>query len=162
MPTYTEAQIRTAAEAEIQAAASTAVVFPWWNLDPDVNMWPGQLIPETGADAGKVHGYVLTPARIITIGGDDTGRVNTSRTRFAFGYDIIGIHYQDTGTRTANSDQKFVAELRAICERFANATAFKDTALARSHVPTFPVIDLRMIGGALRHFTVGSLTVEQC
>jgi hypothetical protein len=71
------------------------------------------------------------------------------------------MHFHDTGNREANSDLKFSAELDAICDKFNNALDFKDTALARSHVPAFDVY-LKMLGGALRHCALGSLMVEQC
>lgn len=161
MPTYTEAQIREAIENVVKTAAPAAVVFPWWCLDPDPNAWPAQLTPETGADTGKTHGYVITRRRTEPVGGGDDGRVNVCKVRRGFNYDIIGLHFHDTGTRTANSDLKFSAELDAICNAFSNATVFKGTALARSHVPEFTA-DLRMLGGALRHFALGSVTVEQC
>jgi hypothetical protein len=162
MPTYTEAQIREAIETEIKLAAPNAVVFPWWNLSGDMDTWPGKLIPETGPDAGKVHGYVLTRGQIGQIGGGEDGRVTLCRVRPAFTYEIVGMHFHDTGNRTANSDLKFNAELDAISERFKDLTNFTGTALARVHMPRFGQVDLKVLGGALRHFALGSLVAEQC
>lgn len=160
MATYTEEQIRAAIETVIKTAAPSAVVFPWWCLSGDINTWPGKLIPQSGDDADKVHGYVLTRRRTEPIRGGDDGRVNACKVRRAFRYDIIGLHYHDTGNRTANSDLKFNAELDAICDAFVVVSSLP-AALARSHVPDFNV-DLRLIGGALRHIALGSLVVEQC
>jgi hypothetical protein len=161
MATYTEEQIRVAIEAIIKQMAPDAVVFPWWNLSGDINTWPGKLVPKTGADEGKVHGYVLSRGRREPLHGGDDGRVNACKVRLGFRYDIVGIHFHDTGNRTANSDLKFNAELDRICDRFNNALDFADTALARAHVPTFDVY-LRMLGGTLCHCALGSLMVEQC
>lgn len=161
MSTFTEAQIREAIKEVVEAAAPLAVVFSWWCLRPDPNTWPGILTPTSGADSDKPHGYVITRRRTEPTGGGDDGRINVCRVRRLFNYDIIGIHYHDTGNEDANSDLKFNAELDAICDSFINKENFQDTALARSHVPEFAV-DLRMLGGSLKHFALGSLVVEQC
>jgi hypothetical protein len=161
MASYTEAQIREAIETVIKQAAPDAVVFPWWNLSGDINAWPGKLVPQTGPDKDKVHGYVVSRGRTEPIHGGDDGRINACRVRRGFRYDIVGLHFHDTGNRMANSDLKFNAELDRICDKFNNALDFRDTALARSHVPTFDVF-LRLLGGAMRHCALGSLMVEQC
>lgn len=160
MATYTEAQIREAIKGVIATAAPNAVVFSWWNLHADMNAWPGKLTPLSGADANKVHGYVITRRRTEPINGDFDGRINGCKVRRDFNYSIIGIHFHETGNEDSNSDLTFNAELDAICDAFIVASSLP-AALSRSHVPDFNV-DLRMIGGAMRHFAVGSLVVEQC
>lgn len=160
MADFTEAQIRKAIKDAVQEAAPNAIVFSWWCLHPDMNAWPGKLTPTTGNDAGKAHGYVITRRRTDPVRGGDTGRVNPCQVVRGFTYDIIGLHFHDTGKETANSDLEFQAELDAICDKFV-ATKNLPPALKRSHVPTFSA-DLRMLGGAIRHFAIGSLVVEQC
>src|SRR5687767_2207847 len=116
MATYTEAQIREAIEGVIKQAAPDAVVFPWWNLSGDLNAWPGELGPQTGPDKGKVHGCVISRGRTEPVRGGDDGRVSTCKVKRGFRYDIVGLHFHDTGNRMANSDLRFNAELDAICD----------------------------------------------
>src|SRR5262245_44509336 len=112
MPTYTEAQMRASLEEEIKAAAELAVVFPWWALGGDERKWPGKLV--SPADGDRVHGYVITRRQTSAV------RENPHCVRRFFTYHIRGLHWYETGDRTANSDLLYNAELDAICARFAN------------------------------------------
>ena len=49
--TYTESNVRSAIESLIQTAAPNAVVFPWWVLGYQRDVWPGLL--RSDADGGK-------------------------------------------------------------------------------------------------------------
>jgi hypothetical protein len=157
MPTYTEAAMRAALEAEIKGAAPAAVVFSWWNLSGDDRTWPGKLTPTTGADAGKVHGYVITRRRTYA------ERYNPACVRRFFTYQIRGLRFHETGNRTANSDLAYNAELDAICERFANKSSLPDAIrrIAESSELDF-TIDLNLYGSQILHRAVGSITIEQC
>jgi hypothetical protein len=157
MATFTEAEMRAALEAEIQAAAPAAVVFSWWNLSGNESAWPGKLTPETGADAGKVHGYVITRRRTFA------ERENPNCVRRFFTYQIRGLRFHETGNRTANSDLAYNAELDAICERFANKSNLPPVIrqIAKDSELDFTV-DLNMYGGQLLHRAVGQITIQQC
>lgn len=154
MPTFTEAQMRTALETVIATAAPKAVVFPWWALGHDQNEWPGMLKPATGLDAGKVHGYVIT--RTNTEGE----RKNPQCVTRLFAYDIWGFHFNETGTRVTNTDQTFSAELDAITSAFINAATLPEAVRQVEEELSFR-IDLDIFGGELLHYATGRLVLRQ-
>lgn len=155
MPTYTESQIRAAIAQVITAAARNAVVFPWWSLGEDSNDWPGQLKPEGGDDAGKVHGYVIT--RTSTEGE----RKNPQCVTRLFSYDVWGFHFYDSESKSAsNSDLTFNAELDAICNAFITAENLPAELQRVSEEPSFR-LDLDIFGGELLHYATGRLVVTQ-
>lgn len=149
---YTDAQVRTAIEAVIVAAAPLAVVYPWWVLGADSAIWAGVL--KSSSDGNRVHGYVLTRSRNV---GVERGLRCVERT---WSYDVWGFHHYSTGNRTANSDLDFNAELDAI------ALAFDDVASLPAQLkrrdPLEWQVDLNVYGGELLHFAVGQLTLEAC
>lgn len=156
MPTYTEAQMREAIETEIKAAAPKAVVFPWWALGGDERQWPGKLV--STADEKRVHGYVITPSRTYSV------RESASCVRQRFTYEIRGLRwYDDTGTRIANSDLAYTAELVAICGRFANRNTLPKAInrIVEDGELDFR-INLNLYGGQLLHRSSGQITIEQC
>lgn len=153
MATYTESQIRTAIASVITAAATSAVVFPWWVLGHDQNAWPGLLI--SAADGSKTHGYVIT--RTVTEGE----RKNPQCVTRTFSYDIWAFHwYDDSSTSAANSDLAFNAELNAICDAFINAATLPVELQRVEEEPSFR-IDLDIFGGELLHYATGRLVVVQ-
>jgi hypothetical protein len=154
MPTlFTEAQIRTAIETVLTANAPNAVVFPWWVLGHDQNMWPGLLKPASGPDVDKVHGYVITREQT------DGERKNPQCVTRDFSYAIWGFRFYETGTMSANSDLSFNAELDAICNAFVIGSSLP-LELGRAEPPQFR-IDLDLFGGELLHYAIGRLVVEQ-
>jgi hypothetical protein len=155
MPDFTEAQMREAIEAEIIAAAPLAKVFPWWSLGEDESEWPGQLV--SPADGDRVHGYVITRRRTFA------ERENPGCVRRFFTYQIRGLRFYETGTRTANSDLTYNAELDAICARFANKNTLPKAIkrIAEDSELDFTV-DLNVFGGQLLHRSIGEMTIEQC
>src|SRR5262245_38433276 len=153
---YTEAQMRAALQAEIEAAAPLAVVFPWWALGHDPNEWPGIL--KSPADSDRVHGYVITRRRTF---GE---RENPNCVRRFFTYQIRGLRwYDETGNEDANSDLAYNAELDAIGARFANKSSLPAPLkrIAEESELNFDV-DLNVFGGELLHRSVGEITFEQC
>lgn len=157
MPTFTEAQMREAIETEIVAAAPLAVVFPWWVLDGEENEWPAKLV--SSSDSDRVHGYVITRR------GTRTQRENPNCVRRFFTYQIRGLRYYETGTRTSNSDLAYNAELDAICARFANKNRV-DLPQAIKRIAADSELDfradLKIVGGQLLHIALGEITIEQC
>lgn len=151
MATYTDAQIREAIETVLNAKTTNAVVFPWWALSHRPEHWPGQLV--SSAESDRVHGYVVT--RSLT----DGERKNPQCVTRSFNYDIWGFHFYETGTRTANTDFAFNAELDAISDAFIIASSLPP-ALARAEPPSFRV-DLNVFGGEMLHYAIGRLVVEQ-
>jgi len=156
MPTYTETQIRAAIETVINANTTGAVVFPWWVLGDDPNMWPGLL--RSAADGDRVHGYVITRRRI-----DATETVFDRKSPQCadtdLDYAIWGFHFYDTGNRTANTDLTFNAELDAIRNAFTVLNTLP-AELQRAGMPQFDV-DLDIFGGELLHYATGRLVVRQ-
>ena len=161
MPNYTETQMRQAIEGEVIAATTVAavqlaIVFPWWALGGDENQWPAKLISPN--DGNKVHGYVITRKR--TFGK----RINPGCVRRFFTFQIRGLRwYDETGTRTANSDFAYNAELDAIAARFNTKSNLPDSIrrIAEDSELDFSV-DLNLYGGQLLHRSVGEITIEQC
>lgn len=154
MPTFTESQMRLDIETQIIAAAPLAVVFPWWALGEDESQWPGKLI--SSADGDQVHGYVITRRRAFA------ERVNPGCVRNFFTYQIRGLRFYETGTRTANSDLTYNAELDAICARFANKNTLPTSIkrIVEGQELDFR-IDLNIFGGQLLHRSIGEITIEQ-
>lgn len=152
---FTEAQMRAAIETEIIAAAPLSVVWSYWALGGDESQWPGKLV--SAADGDRVHGYVITRRRTFA----DREQPNCVR-RF-FTYQIRGLRYYETGTRAANSDLTYNAELDAICARFANRTTLPKAInrIAEDGELDFR-IDLDIYGGELLHRSIGEITIEQC
>lgn len=150
--TYTDAQVRTAIEGVIQTAASSAVVYPWWVLGVKQDMWPGIL--RSSSDSNRVHAYVFT--RSANLGTEKAMRC-VERT---WSYDLWAFHYYSTGTRTANSDLTFNAELNAIADAFDDVSTLANALKRRE--PIRWTIDLNVYGGELLHFAVGQLTIEAC
>jgi len=150
MPTYTESQIRTAIETVLNANTTNAVVFPWWVLGDDPNMWPGIL---KNAD-GNVHGYVITRQEMA---GE---RKNPQCVTRSFTYAIWGFYYYTTGNRMANTDLTFNAELDAICNAFIIASTLPPE-LQRVEEELDFRIDLDIFGGQLLHYATGRLVVTQ-
>jgi hypothetical protein len=156
MPTFTEAQMREAIEGEIKTAAPLAVVFPFWALGWDERQWPGLL--NSPSDSNRVHGYVITRRRTYA------EREQPNCVRRFFTYQIRGLRwYDDAGTRAANSDLIYNAELDTICARFANRTTLPRSInrIAENSELDFTV-DLNLFGAQLLHRAVGSITIEQC
>lgn len=150
--TYTDAQVRTAIEGVIQTAAPLAVVYPWWVLGTKPDMWPGSL--RASADGNRVHAYVFTRSR-------DEGVEKAMRcVDRLWTYDLWAFHYYSTGTKTANSDLTFNAELNAVAAAFDDVATL--TAALKRRQPLQWNIDLNVYGGELLHFAVGSLTIEAC
>jgi hypothetical protein len=154
MATFTEAQIRAALETIIKAAAPNAVVYPWWVLGHDQNMWPGLLRPSSGPDANKVHGYVITRTQT------DGKRENQQCVERQFSYTVWGFHFYETGDRTANSDLAFNAELDAIADSFIVVSSLPPELRWIDSEPSFRV-DLDVFGAQLLHYAVGQLQVTQ-
>ncbi len=155
MPTYTESQIRAAIRQKIADNAPNAVIFPWWALGHDQNMWPGILKPSSGPDANKVHGYVFT--RTQTEGG----RKNAQCVRREFTYDVWGFYfYDETSTNTTSSDTRFNAEVDAICDAFINAANLPPELQRVKNEPKFQ-LSLGIFGGELLHYATGQLVIEQ-
>lgn len=153
---FTEAQMREAIEAEIIAAAPLAVVWPFWALGGDERLWPGKLV--SVADENRVHGYVITRRETRA------ERAQPNCVRRFFTYQIRGLRwYDEKGTRTANSDLVYNAELDAICARFANKSTLPQAIrrIAENSELNFTV-DLNLYGGELLHRAVGQITIEQC
>jgi hypothetical protein len=156
MPTFTEAQMRADLEGEIKLAAPLAVVFPWWALGGDERTWPGKLV--SPADNNLVHGYVITPNRTYSV------RENPNCLRQFFTYEIRGLRwYDDAGTRAANSDLAYTAELTAICQRFANKPNLPRSIMRIAEGGELDFrINLNLYGGQLLHRSIGQITIEQC
>ena len=147
--------MRLAIEAEIIAAAPLARVYPWWALGEDESEWPGMLV--SPADGDRVHGYVITRRQT------SAERENPGCVRRFFTYQIRGLRFYETGTRTANSDLTYNAELDAICARFANRNTLPKAInrIAEDSELDFTV-DLKIFGGQLLHRSIGEITIEQC
>lgn len=155
MATYTESQIRAAIATVITTAAPNAKVFPWWSLGHEVAEWPGQLIPESGSDAGKVHGYVITRT------GTEGERKNPQCVSRSFSYDIWAFHfYKEDSTSASNSDLTFNTELDAICDAFITASTLPAELQRVEEEPSFR-LDLDIFGGELLHYATGRLVVAQ-
>lgn len=147
--------MRTALEAEIVLAAPLSVVFPWWALGDDENQWPGKLV--SAADGDRVHGYVITRRRTFA------EREQPNCVRRFFTYQIRGLRFYETGTRTANSDLMYNAELDAICARFNSRPDLPQAIrrIAEDSELNF-TIDLAIYGGQMLHRSIGEITIEQC
>src|SRR5262252_1195894 len=143
MPTYTESQIRTAIETVINANTTNAVVFPWWVLGDNPDLWPAIL--KSAGDGDKVHGYVITRQETA---GD---RKNAQCVTRNFSYAIWGFHWYDTGTRTSNTDLTFNGELDAICNALVIAASRPAELQLISEELDFRV-DLDVFGGQLLHY----------
>ena len=150
--TYTESDVRSAIESLIQTAAPNAVVFPWWVLGYQRDVWPGLL--RSDADGGKVHGYVITRSMSD---GTETGMRCVRR---YWSYEIWGFHYYATGNKTSNTDLTFNAEFDAITTAFDDVSTLA-ASLQRRQPPKWNV-DLGVYGGELLHFAVGTITIEAC
>lgn len=152
---FTEAQMREAIEAEIVAAAPLAVVYSWWYLGGDENQWPAKLV--SAADSDRVHGYVITRRRTFA------EREQPNCVRRFFTYQIRGLRFYESGTRAANSDLTYNAELDAICARFANRTTLPRAINRITEGGELDFrIDLNWLGGELLHLSLGEITIEQC
>lgn len=146
--------MREAIEGEIKAAAPKAIVYPWWALGGTESAWPGKLV--SPADDNLVHGYVITPSRTYS------ERENPNCVRQFFTYEVRGLRwYDDAGTRAANSDLDYTAELIAICQRFANKSSLPQSIRRIVNEWDFR-INLNLYGGQLLHRSIGSITIEQC
>lgn len=152
---FTEAQMREAIETEIIAAAPLSVVYSWWILGGDENQWPAKLVSVN--DSNRVHGYVITRRRTFA------DRENPACVRRFFTYQIRGLRFYESGTRTSNSDLTYNAELDAICARFANKNTLPKaiSRIADESELDFRV-DLNWLGGELLHLSLGEITIEQC
>jgi hypothetical protein len=154
--TFTEDEMREDLEGVIQTAAPLAVVFPWFALGGDEQTWPGKLV--SVKDQNRVHGYVITPTRTYSI------RQNPNCLRQFFGYRISGLHWYETGKRTSNSDLIHAAEIRAICQQFANKNDLPKSIrriVSEGRELDFQ-INLKQYGGRLLHRSGGEITIEQC
>jgi hypothetical protein len=150
--TYTDAQVRTAIETVIQTAAPLAVVYPWWVLGAKQDIWPG--LVRSASDGNRAHGYVFTRSR-------DEGIEKAMRcVDHLWTYDLMGFHYYSTGTKAANTDLTFNAELDAIAAAFDDVASLP--AALKRRQPLQWNVDLNVYGGELLHFAVGSLTIEAC
>lgn len=150
--TYTDAQVRAQIASVISAAASSAVVFPWWVLGVKQDMWPGML--RSSSDSNRVHAYVFTRS------ADQATEESMRCVRHDWIYDLWAFHYYSTGTSASNSDFTFNAELDAISAAFDDVSSLH-AALKRRQPITWRV-DLQVYGGELMHFAVGQLRIEAC
>jgi hypothetical protein len=110
-----DSEIKAKIKAVIGPLAPLAVVFDYWVLGYDPTLWPGALL--STADSNRTHGYTMR--RTISVGT----RVSTGCVRYRDTYEIIALHYYngDTGGTAANSsEKKFINELDAIKDAFAN------------------------------------------
>lgn len=149
---YTDQDVRNAILSVLQPAVPLAVVYPWWALGANSNLWPGLL--ESAADGGRIHGYVFT--RIST-----TSRETTMRcVEHTWTYDLWGFHHYSTGSSTSNSDLDFVAELDAINAAFDDAGSLP--APLKRRTPLSWNIDLQVYGGQLLHFGYANLSLIAC
>src|SRR5262249_38161995 len=100
---------------------------------------------------------------VITRRGITTERVNPACVRRYFQYSIRGLHWYETGDRTANSDLAYNAELDAIVARFADKTNLPNSIkrIVEDGELSF-TIDLNLFGGQLLQRAIGAITIEQC
>src|SRR5262245_58339484 len=147
MPTtFTEAQIRAAIRTVLANSAQNAVIFPWWALGHDQNMWPGILKPSSGPDANRVHGYVFTRTQ------PEGERKSVQCVTRQFAYDVWGFYYYDeTSTNASSSDVRFNAELDAITGAFVVPSSLP-LELQRVREELQFRIDLALFGGELLHY----------
>lgn len=151
--------IRLAIAAGIEGIATLAVVFPWWVLPEDPIAWPGALRADSidldSQGNKRVHAYVMKR-------DDSEGeRVDARRVKRIYRYNIMAFHYFDMGTKTANSEKLFTAEIDAISAYFDNRVPLP-AALARVEVLIWRTRVNNKTFGEQLHLGFGTLELAPC
>lgn len=171
--------IRAAIRTLILAADTTAVAWPNFILDVIIGDNANALKPTSGADSGKIHGWMIgepaeTNARQGAVRWDDDDsasdnskwRLDTSLT-----YPIWFLHYYEHGDpATGHSSAKLFAERRAaVVEKFAKkprlgifggACAGSNQIKSHGELQATERPELIAMGGEWAHWVGYSLRVD--
>jgi hypothetical protein len=148
----TEREVRVALAAVIAAAVPLALVYNRWVLAFDPGQWAGLL--RSPADNGRVNSWMVTRRAI------SEEKIGNGCVRAVWFYDVIGYYGYATGDDAASPEDRFQADVDAVCKAVADAGL--DPAIGRNDQLQFPMIDIAPFGGELIHVARGRLSITPC
>lgn len=171
--------LRQAIQALIAAVDTNAVVLPKFILDVIIGENANQLKPETGVDAGRIHGWMIGDAteqnkRIGSVTGamDDSVEDNLGwRLDSTLTYPIWGFHFYQNGDESLDTDStKLFADIwNAVVEKFArkprlgiSGTACGGVNQVKQHheLQATDKPDIVKMGNEWAHFRPAELTID--
>jgi hypothetical protein len=118
--------IRSAIKSIIEAADPAAVVLPKFALDVMIGENANLLKPTSGADSGKIHGWMITRGRVGntrqgSVRWDDAGNATSYRLDSTLSYRIWFLYRYQHGDEATDTDstETFIYLLDEVIEAFA-------------------------------------------